>query len=142
MRIVRVSKRARAQSIVGLAVVLPLFLFVLIGAFQLLLDAYAQQVALGAAQDAARLAASRDATAEDAAAVAGARARDLLSVGLGKLPDSTQVKVESAGDIVTVTVTVTLNSLVPLVDQLGLGTIEAHSRASREFFRPGGGTSA
>ena len=142
MRIVRVSKRARAQSIVGLAVVLPFFLFVLIGAFQLLLDAYAQQVALGAAQDAARLAASRDATAEDAAAVAGARARDLLSVGLGKLPDSTQVKVESAGDIVTVTVTVTLNPLVPLVDQLGLGTIEAHSRASREFFRPGGGTSA
>jgi hypothetical protein len=142
MRSVRVSERARAQSMVGLAVALPLFLFALIGAFQLLLDTYAQQVALGAAQDAARLAASRDATPDDAAAVAGARARDLLGVGLGRLPDSTDVKVESAGDTVTVTVTVTLNPLVPLVDQLGLGTIEAHSRASREFFRPGGGASA
>ena len=65
MRSVRVSKRARAQSMVGLAVALPLFLFALIGAFQLLLDTYAQQVALGAAQDAARLAASRDATVDD-----------------------------------------------------------------------------
>src|SRR5216684_2525869 len=138
MRSVRGSGRARAQSIVGLAVALPFFLFVLIGAFQLLLSAYVQQVALGAAQDAARLAASRDATAEDAAVVAGTRARDLLNVGLGKLPDSTQVNVDSAG----VTVTVKVNPLVPLVDQLGLGTIEAHSRASREFFRPGGGTSA
>jgi len=77
MRSVRGSGRARAQSIVGLAVALPFFLFVLIGAFQLLLSAYVQQVALGAAQDAARLAASRDATAEDAAVVAGTRARDL-----------------------------------------------------------------
>jgi len=127
---------------VGFAVALPLFLFALVGAFQLLLGAYVQQVALGAAQDAARLAASRDATVEDAAAVADTRARDLLRVGLGRLPDSTQVNVESAGDTVTVTVTVTVNPLVPLVDQLGLGTIEAHSRASREFFRPGGGTSA
>jgi len=127
---------------VGFAVALPLFLFVLVGGFQLLLGAYVQEVALGAAQDAARLAASRDATVEDAAAVAGTRARDLLRVGLGRLPDSTQVNVESAGDTVTVTVTVTVNPLVPLVDQLGLGTIEAHSRASREFFRPGGGTRA
>src|ERR1700682_6493145 len=86
MRSVRVSKRARAQSMVGLAVALPLFLFALIGAFQLLLDTYAQHVALGAAQDAARLAASRDATFDDAAAVARARARDLLGVGLGRLP--------------------------------------------------------
>src|ERR1700730_2602352 len=113
MRSVRVSKRARAQSMVGLAVALPLFLFALIGAFQLLLNAYVQQVALGAAQDAARLAASRDSAFEDAAAVAGARASDLLSVGLGKLPDSTQVNVDSAGDAVTVTVTVKVNPLVP-----------------------------
>jgi hypothetical protein len=142
MRSVRGFGRARAQSMVGLAVALPFFLFALIGAFQLLLNAYVQQVALGAAQDAARLAASRDSAFEDAAAVAGARASDLLSVGLGKLPDSTQVNVDSAGDAVTVTVTVKVNPLVPLVDQLGLGTIEAHSRASREFFRPGGGTGA
>jgi hypothetical protein len=33
MRSVRVSERARAQSMVGLAVALPLFLFALIGAF-------------------------------------------------------------------------------------------------------------
>jgi hypothetical protein len=142
MRRVRVSERTRAQSLVGLAVVLPVFLFVLIGAFQLLLSAYVQQVALGAAQGAARLAASRDATADEAAVVADARARDLLGLGLGKLPESTQVKVESVDDTVAVTVTVTLNPLVPLVDRLGLGTIEAHSRASREFFRPGGGIGA
>ena len=35
---------------VEMAVALPLFLFVLVGMFQLLLTTYAQQVALGAAQ--------------------------------------------------------------------------------------------
>jgi TadE-like protein len=134
--------RARAQTLVGLALALPLFLFVLIGTFQLLLGAYTQQVALGAAQGAARLVASRDAGANGAAAVAEARARDLLGVGLGQLADSTDVHVESAGDSVTVTIRVTLSPLVPLTGQLGFGTIEARSRANREFFRLGGGSGA
>jgi len=125
---------------VEMAIALPLFLFVLIGTFQFLLGSYAQQVALGAAQSGARLAASRDATADEAAAVAGVRARDLLAVGLGRLPDSSRVDVQSDVETVSVTVTVTLSPLAPLVDRLGLTTIQAHSRASREFFRPGGGS--
>ena len=124
---------------VEMAIALPLFLFVLLGTFQLLLTAYAQQVALGAAQGGARLAASRDATPDAAAATATERANELLGVGLGRLPVNTQVDVSSAGDLVNVAVSVTLAPLVPLTEQLGLTTVVADARASREFFRPGGG---
>ena len=124
---------------VEMAVALPLFLFVLIGTFQLLLTTYAQQVALGAAQGAARLAAGRDAAPELAGAAATERANELLRVGLGQLPEDTNVEVTSATDAVVVDVSVSLAPLVPLTDKLGLTTIQAQSRASREFFRPGGG---
>ena len=66
---------------VEMALALPLFLFVLIGTFQLLLTTYAQQVALGAAQGAARLAAGRDAAPELAAAAATERANEYRTFG-------------------------------------------------------------
>lgn len=124
---------------VEMALALPLFLFVLIGTFQLLLTAYAQQVALGAAQGGARLAAGRDTAPGVAATAATERANDLLHVGLGQLPEDTSVEVTTAADAVVVDVSVSLAPLVPLTDRLGLTNIRAQSRASREFFRPGGG---
>jgi len=133
---------ARGQSMVELAIALPVFLFVLIGAFQLLLTSYAQQVAVGAAQGGARLAASGDAAPEAAAATATARADELLRVGLGQLPESTSVDATWAGDVVVVDVSVSLAPLVPLTDRIGLTRIRARSRASRELFRPGGGATA
>jgi hypothetical protein len=123
-----------------LAVALPVFLFVLLGTFQLLLTSYAQQVVLGAAQGGARLAAGRDVAPEVAEAVAMDRARDLLNVGLGRLPASSDVEAVSGFESVAVVVRVEVTPLVPLTNLLGLTTIRAESRASREVFRPGGGT--
>ena len=131
--------RAGGQALVQLALALPLFLFVLLGAFQVLLGAYAQQVALGAAQAGARRAAARDATPSQTVELATERAADLLRVGLGRLPANEQVAVRSEGQTVIVDVTVTLAPLLPLLDRLGVTTIRTRARATRELFRPGGG---
>jgi hypothetical protein len=120
---------------VQLALALPIFLFVVVGTFQFLLTQHVQEVALGAAENGAARAASRGAPA----AVGQQRARELLVAGLGGLGQQATVTSGEANGVVTVDVTLELAPLTPLTDRLGLTTVHARGRATREVFRPGGG---
>jgi Flp pilus assembly protein TadG len=121
---------------VQLALALPLFLFVLVGCFQFLLTLHVQAVALGAAENGAALAASRGAPA----AVGKQRAQELMTAGLGTLGTKAQVQADEDNGAVIVDVRVQLQPLTPLTDRLGLTTVHARGRATREAFRPGGGS--
>ena len=131
------ARRAPGQALVQLAVALPLFLFVLVGCFQFLLTLHVQAVALGAAENGAALAAARGAPA----AVGQERARELMTAGLGTLGSQAQVLADEDNGAVIVDVTLQLQPLTPLTDRLGLTTVHAPGRATREVFRPGGGAS-
>jgi hypothetical protein len=102
-----------------------LFLFVLVGCFQFVLTLHVQAVALGAAENGAA-----------PAAVGQRRARELMTAGLGS---KAQIQAGEDKGTVTVDVTVQLQPLTPLSDWLGLTTVHARGRATREVFRLGGG---
>lgn len=130
-------RRAQGQSLVQLALALPVFLFVVTGMFQFLLTLHVQSVSLGAAENGAALAASRGVPA----VVGQQRATELMLAGLGGLGRRAQVTAGESGGVVTVDVTLQLAALVPLTDRLGMTTVHARGRATREVFRPGGGGS-
>ena len=119
-----------------LALALPLFLFVLVGCFQFLLTLHVQAVALGAAENGAALAASRGAPA----AVGQQRAQELMTAGLGALGSKAKIQAGEDDGAVIVDVSVQLQPLTPLTDRLGLTKVHARGRATREVFRPGGGS--
>jgi Flp pilus assembly protein TadG len=107
-----------------------LFLVIVLGAAQFGLWWHAQHVVLGAAQDAARLAA-----ADGASPAAGhARARELLQAGLGRDAATAQVQVRRGFEVTQVTVTARLHPLLPIGGGIRLRAT-AHSHTER--FRPG-----
>jgi Flp pilus assembly protein TadG len=130
-----VARRQGGSALVQLALALPVFLFVLVGTFQFLLTLHAQQVALGAAENGARLAAVRGAPAD----IGRQRTEELMRAGLGKLGSKAQVTAGDQDDVVLVDVTLQLEPLAPLTDRFGLTTVHAQGRANRAMFRPGGG---
>ena len=129
------GRRQGGSALIQLAMVLPVFLFVLVGTFQFLLTLHAQQLALGAAENGARLAAQRGVPAE----VGRRRAEELMRAGLGALGQKAQVAAKEQDDVVLVDVTLQLDPLTPMTDRLGLTTVRAQGRANRDIFRPGGG---
>ena len=129
------ARRQGGSVLVQLALVLPVFLFVLVGTFQFLLTLHAQQVALGAAQNGARLAAARGAPPE----VGRQRAEELLRAGLGAFGRRAVVSANEQDGVVQVDVSLQLEPLTPLSDRLGLTTVRARGRATRAVFRSGGG---
>jgi Flp pilus assembly protein TadG len=109
-----------------------LFMLMVLGGLQLGLWWHAQHVVLGAAQDAARLAAVEDGTPE----AARARAIQLLRVGLGRDAATAAVDVRREPEVARATVTARLRPLLPIGDGIRL---HASARAFAEHFHPAPG---
>jgi len=119
----------RGIATIEFVAVVWVFLVVVLGAAQFGLWWHAQHVVLGAAQDAARLAAAEDGTP----AAARARAIDLLRAGLGRDAATATVQVTRDSDLAHATVTGRLQPLLPIGSGIRLQAT-AHSFA--EHFRP------
>jgi Flp pilus assembly protein TadG len=119
----------RGIATIEFVAVVWVFLVVVLGAAQFGLWWHAQHVVLGAAQDAARLAAAEDGTP----AAARARAIELLSAGLGRDAATATVQVTRHSELAHATVTGRLQPLLPIGGGIRLQAT-AHSFA--EHFRP------
>jgi len=112
-----------------------LFMIMVLGGLQFGLWWHAQHVVLGAAQDAARLAAVEDGTTQ----AGRARALELLRVGLGRDAATATVNVRRDPEVARATVTARLRPLLPIGSGI---TLRASARAFAEHFRPVAGTQA
>ena len=108
-----------------------LFMLLVLGGLQFGLWWHAQHVVLGAAQDAARLAAVEDGTPQ----AGRARAMELLRVGLGRDAATGTVEVQRDPEVASATVTARLRPLLPIGSGI---TLRATARAFAEHFRPVG----
>ncbi len=106
-----------------------LFMVMVLGGLQFGLWWHAQHVVLGAAQDAARLAAVEDGTPQ----AGRARALELLQVGLGRDAATATVDVRRDPQVARATVTARLRPLLPIGSSIQL---RATARAFAEQFRP------
>jgi Flp pilus assembly protein TadG len=122
----------RGVAVVEFVLVVWLFLVLVLGAVQFGLWWHAQHVVLGAAQDAARVAAVEDGTP----AAGRARAAELLRVGLGADAATASVEVRRDDQLAAATVTARLRPLLPFGDGIRL---RATAHAFAEHFRPIGG---
>jgi hypothetical protein len=120
-----------AQALVEFALVVPLMIGVCLGALQVVLYAHARDVAITSVQDAARL------SAEDGRGLdeGYARARALVSAGLGSSLDPLAIAGSMDADLVSMRIDATLQPIVPL---LGGFPIHAQAAVARERFRPAG----
>src|SRR5690606_10468168 len=94
----RLWRDERAQTMVELAIVMPVLLIVLIGVVQFALVYHAKSVATTAAQEGARFAAAEGRTAAEGAE----RAREVLRSGLGKMGAEFTVTAQDGGETVRV----------------------------------------
>ncbi len=106
-----------------------LFMLMVLGGLQFGLWWHAQHVMLGAAQDAARLAAVEDGTPQ----AGRARAMELLRVGLGRDAATATVDVDRDPEVARATVAARLRPVLPIGSGI---TLRATARAFAEHFRP------
>jgi hypothetical protein len=106
-----------------------LFMLMVLGGLQFGLWWHAQHVVLGAAQDAARLAAVEDGTPQ----AGRARALELLRVGLGRDAATATVDVHRDPQLARATVTARLRPVLPIGSGIQL---RASARAFAEHFHP------
>jgi hypothetical protein len=120
-----------AQALVEFALVIPLVISLTFGVLQLVLYAHARDVVIGSVQEAARL------SAEDGRGLdeGYARARALITAGLGTSLDSLSVSGSMDADVVRVRTDAGLRPVLPVGGTLPL---HAESVVARERFRPGG----
>ena len=125
------SRRNVAQALVEFALVVPLVLSLSLGILQVVLYAHARDVVISSAQEAARLSAEDGRGLEDGYA----RARALISAGLGSSLEPMSLQGSMDADLVVMRVDAALQPIVP-----GLGGLPIHAEAAvaRERFRPGG----
>jgi Flp pilus assembly protein TadG len=119
----------RGAAALEFVLVVWLFLVLVLGALQFGVWWHAQHVVLGAAQDAARLAAVEDGTPQ----AGRARALELLQVGLGRDAATATVNVHRDAEVARATVTARLHPLLPIGSGIQL---HATARAFAEHFRP------
>jgi hypothetical protein len=124
-------RRYAAQAVVEFALVLPIVLAMTLGVLQVVLYAHARDVVISSVQEAARL------SAEDGRGLdeGYARARSLLSAGLGDSLDRLAIAGHMDADLVVMQVDTVLQPILPLADGL---PIHAEAAVARERFRPGG----
>ena len=125
------SRRHVAQALVEFALVVPLVIGLTLGVLQLVLYAHARDVVIGSVQEAARL------SAEDGRGLdeGYARARALITAGLGSSLDSLSISGSMDADIVRVRMDAGLRPVLPIGNALPL---HAEALVARERFRPGG----
>ncbi len=119
----------RGVTTIEFALVAWLFMLMVLGGLQFGLWWHAQHVVLGAAQDAARLAAVEDGTPQ----AGRARALELLQVGLGRDAATATVDVRRDPEVARATVTARLHPLLPIGSGIQL---RATARTFAEHFRP------
>jgi len=119
----------RGATVVEFVLVAWLFMLMVLGGLQYGLWWHAQHVVLGAAQDAARMAAVEQGTAQ----AGRARAVELLRVGLGRDAATATVEVHRGPQLAQATVTARLRPLLPIGGGIRL---HATARAFAEHFRP------
>lgn len=126
-------RRAQAQALIESALVLPLILTLSLGVLQVVLYAHAREVLTSAAQEGARLAAEDGRGLDEGYA----RARALISAGLGSSVDPVHVDGGADDELVAVHIDAALRPILPLplVNDL---PISAVGRVARERFRPAG----
>lgn len=119
------------QAIVETALVGLVVMVLALGLLQFGIWYHGQHVILGAAQESAHAAAL-----DGSNPTAGrARARELVSAGLGSLPERISVSSSTTDRIATTRVEARMASLVPFFPHL---TLRAEGRAFRERFVPAG----
>jgi hypothetical protein len=121
-----------AQALVEFALVLPLVVSLTLGVLQVVLYAHARDVVISSVQESARLAAEDGRGLDDAYA----RARELISAGLGTSVEPLHVDGSLDGEVVRIHIDAGLQPIVPIAAHL---PIHAETWVARERFRPGGG---
>ena len=120
-----------AQALVEFALVLPLVVALTLGVLQVVLYAHARDVVISSVQEAARL------SAEDGRGLdeGYARARSLMSAGLGDSLQPMAIDGQMDADLVVMQVDTALQPILPVAAGL---PIHAQAAVARERFRPGG----
>jgi hypothetical protein len=124
-------RHCAAQALVEFALVLPLVLATTLGVLQVVLYAHARDVVISSVQEAARL------SAEDGRGLdeGYARARSLMSAGLGDSLDPMLIDGQMDANLVVMRVDAALQPILPVAGGL---PIHAEAAVARERFRPGG----
>jgi hypothetical protein len=127
------SRCSPGQALVESALVLPLLITLGLGVLQVVLYAHARGVLTSAVQEGARLAAEDGRGLDEGVA----RARALVSAGLGSSVDPVRLDGRLDDELVAVWVDAHLRPILPLplVSDLPI-RVEGH--VARERFRPGG----
>jgi len=138
---VRQAHCARGQALVEAAVSFPLLVLLLLAVVEGALYVHALHVVLGAAREGAHAAAAEHATVDEAITDGRARAREVLTAGLGQYANTIQVldpSVDGGTVVVEVQGTLPLFFGGPGQDAPVQLPLNARARASREFFHPQG----
>jgi Flp pilus assembly protein TadG len=132
IRTIKEQRSQRGQSLVEAALALPLLLIVALGVIQFALYEHAENVAAGAAQEGARVAAAEDGT------LAGGveRSESILQAGLGSDARNVSVQAAESADTVSITVHGRLPVLIPWVTDASL-PLSARASMTKEQFSVG-----
>lgn len=120
-----------AQALVEFALVVPFVLSLSLGVLQVVLYAHARDVVISSVQEAARLSAEDGRNLDDGYA----RARGLLSAGLGSSLEPLAMDGSMDAEVVTMRLDASLQPILPLFGGLPL---HAEAVVARERFRPAG----
>jgi hypothetical protein len=122
------------QALVECALVLPVMLTLTLGLLQVLLYIHARDVLVSAVHEGARLAAEDGRQLDDGYA----RARALVSAGLGSAVTPVRVEAVLDDDVVILRADTSLRPILPL-PLIGELPLHAEGQVARERFRPSGG---